>query len=94
MLERTIEFWVAVVAAGAYVFLNSKEKSLHYRILMVASSAGFGFSLAPDASEWLGVSEAAVGIAIIVFGYLIIDLMTALISDREFVKSILKSRFK
>lgn len=94
MLERTTEFWVALIAAAAYVFLNSKEKAIHYRILMVASSAGFGFSLAKDASAWLGIGETLAGVVIIVFGYLVIDLVTALISDRAFVKEILKSRFK
>lgn len=94
MLERSIEFWVALVAAALYVFLNSKEKAIHYRILMVASSAGFGFSLAKDAAAWLGIGETLAGVIIIVFGYLVIDLLTALMSDRAFVKEFIKARFK
>tara|TARA_Y100000310_G_scaffold211266_1_gene212037 strand:- start:16062 stop:16346 length:285 start_codon:yes stop_codon:yes gene_type:complete len=94
MVERTTEFWVALVAAAAYVFLNSREKAIHYRIVMVASSAGFGFSLAKDVSDWLGIGETFAGVVIIVFGYMLIDLVTALVSDRAFVKEVIKSRFK
>lgn len=92
--ERTIEFWVALLAAALYVFLNSKEKAVHYRILMVASSAGFGFSLAADFSDWLGIGETLSGVIITVFGYLFVDLATALLADRPFIKDFLKSRFK
>jgi hypothetical protein len=94
MFERTTEFWVAAIAAAIYVFLNAKDKAIHYRIFMVASSAGFGFSLAGDVAAWLGIGETFAGVVIIVFGYLLIDLVTSLVSDRAFVKEILKSRFK
>lgn len=94
MFERTTEFWVALLAAGIYVYLNSKEKAMHYRILMVASSAGFGFSLSQDVSQFLGIGETLAGVIIIVFGYVIIDLVTALVSDRGFIKEIIKGRLK
>lgn len=94
MLERTHEFWVALAAATIYVYLNSKEKAMHYRVLMVASSAGLGFSLSPDFAAWSGIGETLAGVIIIVFGYVIIDLVTALVSDRGFVKEIIKGRFK
>lgn len=94
MIERTTEFWVALAAAAIYVFLNSKEKAVHYRILMVASSAGFGFSLAKDISLSLGIGEALSAVVMTVFSYVIIDVLTALISDRAFVKGIIKGRFK
>lgn len=94
MLERTTEFWVALAAAAIYVYLNSKEKAMHYRILMVASSAGFGFSLSPDIAAWAGIGETLAGVIVIVFGYVVIDLVTALVSDRGFVKEIIKGRFK
>lgn len=94
MLERTTEFWVALGAAAIYVYLNSKEKAMHYRILMVASSAGFGFSLSPDVAAWAGIGETFSGVIVIVFGYVVIDLVTALVSDRSFVKEIIKGRLK
>lgn len=93
MLDRSVEFWVALCAAALYVFMNSKEKAIHYRIVMVASSAGFGFSLAKDASNWLGIGETLAGVIITVFGYLIVDLVTALISDRQFIKDVIRARF-
>lgn len=94
MIERTLEFWVALVAAALYVYLNSKEKVIAYRLIMVASSAGFGFSLSGEAAEFLGIGTTFAGVLIIVFGYLAIDLVTALISDRGFIKDIIKSRLK
>ena len=94
MLERSTEFWVALTAAAVYVYLNSKEKALHYRILMVASSAGFGFSLSIEVADKFGIGTTLAGVVITVFGYLIVDLMTALVSDRTFIKEIIKGRFK
>lgn len=94
MLERTTEFWVAMVAAAIYVYLNSKEKALHYRILMVASSAGFGFSLSPDVAKYAGIGETFAGVIVIVFGYVAIDLVTAIASDRGFLKEVIKGRLK
>ena len=94
MIDRNPEFWLAMAAAAAYVFLNSKEKQIGSRLLMVASSAGFGISLAKDVSNWVGLSENISGVVITVFGYLMIDLATALISDRALVKQFIKSRMK
>ena len=93
-MDRSTEFWVALVAAAVYVFQNSKEKPLATRSLMVASSAGFGFSLAPDAAKVLGIGETFAGVVIIVFGYVLIDLVTALISDRAFIKDMIARRLK
>lgn len=94
MLERSVEFWVALLSAAVYVFLNSKEKAIHYRVLMVASSSGFGFALAKEVSSYVGIGETLSGILVIVFSYLIIDVLTAVVSDRAFVKELIKARFK
>ena len=94
MVEKTSEFWVALVSAALYVYLNSKEKVIAYRLIMVASSAGFGFSLSGDAATFLGIGKSFAGVLIIVFSYLAIDLVTALISDRAFIKDIIKNRLK
>lgn len=94
MMDRSADFLLAMISAIIYVYLNSKERAIHYRVLMVASSAGFGFSLAPEASKYLGIGETLSGVLIIVFGYLILDLFTSIISDRAFMKSLIKRRFK
>lgn len=92
MLGKPIEFWIAVIGAMLYVAERHHTRRLLSRIILVGSSAGLGVGLAPDVAAWSGWSETIVAVVLIVFGYLLLDLGTALIADREFMKSIIRNR--
>mgnify|MGYP005990326573 CR=1 FL=1 len=87
---RTTEFWIALGSAALYVYKNSNEKAIHHRTLVVASSAGFGYSLADDLSKSTPLAEGLSCVIITVFSHLLIDAVTAIFADRDFLKEVVK----
>ena len=88
------EFYAAIVAAAMYVFDRAKEHTLIQRTVMVAASAVLGFALAPDLSAVVGWSETIIGVVVTTLAYPVLDLATALASDRKIIADIIKSRLK
>ncbi|NNW55498.1 MULTISPECIES: hypothetical protein [unclassified Roseobacter] len=91
-LDKPWEFWVALIAAAAYVYERGHEKKITSRILLVISSTGLGASLSEDLAEWSGHSEILAVVVITTTGYLVLDVITSLIRDREFVKELIRKR--
>jgi len=94
MLGKPIEFWIAIFAASLYVFDRAREKPLLSRLTVVAVSAGLGTSVAPDAMALTGLSETLCAVLLTTLGYLVLDFLTAIIGDREFLKSVIVDRLK
>lgn len=92
MFQRPIEFWVALIAGMLIVIERHKEKPMVARALIAAISGGIGYSMAPEVAAYTGRSEVLAVMVLTTFGYLVIDLTTSLIQDRDFVKDIVKSR--
>lgn len=90
---KPVEFWVALIGAAIYVYLSSKETGHVHRWFMVASSAMLGFSLSGDFSLFTGLGETFSGVLVTVFGYVLIDMTTALLKDRTFLKQLIVERF-
>lgn len=88
------DFWAALIGSGIWVFLNSPEKAFVSRILMVISSMALAASLFEDVAAWLGIGDKLAICIVGVFGYTVIDLITAIISDRKFIKALIEKKTK
>ena len=93
MLNKPIEFWIALAAAALFVYERSNDKPVFSRLILVAISAGLGYSLAPDMAAWTGRSETLAAVILTTLGYLTLDFASALFADREFLKELIKGRF-
>lgn len=92
MPDKPIEFWVALVSGMAWVARQSEAKGPVTRMVEAGMSGGIGYSLAPDLAEWSGRSETLVVFTVSAFAFLVLDVLTSLVRDREAVKSILVKR--
>jgi hypothetical protein len=91
-MHKPLEWWLALIAAVGYVWTQHKEKPWHARVLIASISGGIGASLAPEFAEVTGRSEFMGVLLITAFGYIILDLIGALLMDRKLLKDIVKSR--
>lgn len=89
---RPLEFYVAIIAASLFVYEGNKNKPFLSRFFVTISSAGFGFSLAPEVSDFIGGPLTLTGLLITALGFLTLEIAAAVISDRQFVKEIITKR--
>lgn len=88
---KPVEFWLILVGMTLYVASRDAEKEpIRRRITKTAASIlltlGFAERLA-DAAPWMGETGAAV--IIMTVGLILLDVATALVQDRQFVKDLI-----
>jgi hypothetical protein len=88
LMEALHNFYVAIVAGALFVYESNKEKPFVSRFMITLSSAGFGFSLGPSVATYIGGPLPLTGLIITALGFLVLELLTALFSDRQFIKEI------
>ena len=89
---KPVEFYVALIASAMYVFENNKEKPFLSRFFITLSSAGFGFSVAPELSKYIFGSLTLTGILVTALGFLVLEVTSAVVSDTAFVNKIIGKR--
>lgn len=91
---KPIEYWAALVGMVIYVATRDAEQEpLSRRLLKTAASALLTIGLSPDVSARLGVSEIVAAVGVMAFGMLALDVATALIRDRDFIKDLIQRRW-
>jgi len=89
--DKPFEYWIALGAATLWVWRKHEDFPLSARASMVAISAGLGVGLGPSVAAYAGIDETIVAVALVTFGYLVLDFGTALFSNNgEFFKDLLK----
>lgn len=83
MFGRSAEFWVGLLAAAAFVFMRHKDNPLPSRLIITGISASLGFSLT---DEFVGPDrgESLVAVVVVVFSYLILDVGSMIVTDKDF----------
>lgn len=92
MMNKPLEWYIALLAAIGYVWLQHKEKPWYARVMIASVSGGIGASLAPEFAEVTGRSEFLGVLLLTAFGYIVLDLIGAILMDRKLIKDIFKSR--
>ena len=90
---KPLEFYVAIAAAALFVYESNKDKPFYSRFFVTIASAGFGFSLAPEVSEYMNGPLTITGLLITALGFLVLEIAAAVVSDRQFVKDLILRRF-
>lgn len=91
---KSWEFYAALGAAAVYVFARSKKHTLIQRTTIVAVSATLGGTLASDMASLAGLSDALAGVIVTTVSYPLLDVASALVSDRKAIVDIIRGRFK
>jgi hypothetical protein len=94
MLNKPLEYWAVLIGMVLYAASRDAEKeALWRRVVKTIASAFLAVGLSPALAIYLRGSETAATVAIMAFGMLALDVTTALIGDRQFVKDLIKTRF-
>lgn len=83
-LEKSVNFWLAVIGAALYVYASHKDMPFFPRMLKVVSASLIGVSTHEEISASIGaVSFNATLVAIIVLSWVIIDATVTLIMNHK-----------
>ena len=89
LAHRPSEVWAAMVVGAAYVFQKSAQKTLAGRAIEAGVSGGLGYAVGSDAAAWAGINGALAAVLVTALGYLTLDVLTSLVSERATVKEII-----
>lgn len=92
MFDKPITYYIALGTGALIVVDRHKGKPFRSRALIAAISAGIGHSTAPDIAAYLGRSETLAVMIMTALGYLIMDGLWALFSDREWLKEFIRAK--
>lgn len=93
MFNKPYEYWAVLIGMVLYAATRDAEREPWLkRFGKVAASGFLAFGLTPAISPYLQGSETAAAVAVMAFGIIILDVGTALISDRKFIKDLIRTR--
>ncbi len=93
LFGKPLEYWAVLIGGALYVATrNAESEVLARRLVKTAMSAFLAYGLSPTISPWTSGSEVLAALVIFAFAELVLDVITGLISDREFIKGIIKKR--
>lgn len=94
MLNRPLEYWAVLVGMILYVAARHAEsEAIWRRAAKTGASALLALGGSSDISARFGWPESLAVVAVMAFGLFLLDVGTALVQDREFIKELVKKRF-
>lgn len=94
MPQKPLEYWAVLIGMVLYdAARDAPREPLLARAVKVFASAFLTFGLSPTIAPYLRGSETAAAVAVMAFGLLALDVLTALVGDRAFIKDLIKARF-
>ncbi len=92
-MNKPLEYWAVLIGMVLYAASRDAEKEpLVKRVIKTLASAFLTIGLTPSLAPWVNESEMAAAVVIMAFGMIVLDVITALISDREFIKELVRNR--
>lgn len=93
MLQKPLEYWAVLIGMVLYAAARDAQREpLWTRAVKVIASAFLTFGLSPSIAPYLRNSETAAAVGVMAFGLLALDVATALVGDRAFIKELIKQR--
>lgn len=93
MFGKPLEYWAVLVGMVFYVMSRDAEREpLVRRAVKTTASAFLAYGLSPTLAPTTRGSEVLAALAIMAFVLVLLDTLTALVSDREFVKEMVRRR--
>lgn len=93
MLNRPLEYWAVLIGMILYVAARHAETEAFWRRLAkTGASAGLALGGSNDLAQWVSIPESLAVVGIMAFGLLALDVGTAIVQDRDFIKDIVKRK--
>jgi uncharacterized membrane protein YoaK (UPF0700 family) len=92
-MNKPIEFWAVLLGMVIYVASRDAEREpVAKRVAKTLASALLTIGLSPTIAPWVRGSELLAAVAVMAFSMIVLDVATALLGDRDFIKSIIAKR--
>ncbi|MBE2275785.1 MAG: hypothetical protein IAE87_05750 [Rhodobacteraceae bacterium] len=92
MLGKPLEYWLALAGATIWIAARDAEsEALGRRVAKIVASAALTVGLSPSVADYFNVSEIWVVVAIMAFGLVILDMLTALIHDQPLIRDLMRA---
>ena len=93
MLNKPLEYWAVLIGMILYVAArNAESEAFWRRIAKTGASALLAIGGSGELAPYLRNSEALATVAIMAFGLFVLDIGSALIQDRAFIKEMIQKR--
>jgi hypothetical protein len=90
MLQKPLEYWAVLIAMVLWTSARDAEREpLMRRVAKTIASAFLTYGLTPSLAPYMRNNELFAIVAIMALGLIVLDVSTALIGDREFIKRLI-----
>lgn len=91
LVDKPLEFWAALIGMIVYVAIRDAEQEPFWkRGAKTFASALLTLGLAPTTAVYLRNSEVLAAVLLMAFGMLVLDTLTSIGSNTEFIKDVIK----
>lgn len=92
VLDKTPEFWLAVLGTALYLASRNAEDAPMWLRLVKTCSAGFlALGLGPELAQWVGGKETIATVVVMTCGIFFLDIITGLLGDRDQIMKIARA---
>jgi len=93
IFDKGLEYWAVIVGMSIYVVTRDTDKdALKKRLGKTVTSAFLAYGLSDDLAGFVGDNETFAALIIMAFGLFVMDLVIALLLDREFIKEMIRNK--
>lgn len=93
VLHKPLEYYAVILGMILYVAARHAEsEALWRRLAKTGASAALALGGSSDAAGWAGVPESLAVVAIMAFGLFLLDVGTALVQDRDFIRAMIQKK--
>ncbi|MER5174006.1 hypothetical protein [Thioclava sp. GXIMD2076] len=93
MFSKPIEYWAVLAGMVIYVATRDAEREpLVKRLAKTAASAFLTVGLSPSVAPYVRGSEVLAAVAIMSVGLIVLDVLTAMVRDRDFLKDMIRKK--
>ena len=92
-MHKPLEYWAVLIGMVLYAAARDAEREpIWRRAVKVVASAFLTVGLTPNVAPYVQGSETVAAVGVMAFGLLVLDVATALLGDRKFIKDLIKTR--
>lgn len=86
-------YWATMAGVAIWVGIRDAEhEPILRRVAKTSASALLAYGAGPEVAPYLGGSEIAATVALMAFGLLALDVLSGLVSDRDFIRDMLRRK--
>lgn len=92
-MNKPVEYWAVLIGMVLYAATRDADRQpWAKRYGKVLASAFLALGLSPELAPYLRGSETLATVAVMAVGIVVLDVIVAVVADRDFIKSLIRER--